>query len=123
MDIFDSMPVRAPKRNAPEKGGKKNRARKRLSQGQIRAKIADRMRKNEAPVSQEDAKVEISYKAKALNKKPEKQPEKEHVLASDVQLNAPGDPATTEKLKDLVQNGGFHFSKKERAVLGEILKK
>lgn len=42
--------------------------------------------------------------------------------AGDVAKNDPKNPVTVGKLKDLMNNGGFSFSDKERSVLAEILK-
>ena len=45
----------------------------------------------------------------------------DHLLKTDVQLNSPEDPVTTEKLKSVLSNGAFHFNPKERDVLAKIL--
>jgi hypothetical protein len=87
-----------------------------ISDAEIREKVA--------------ANTEISSAAKARAKEARdsqklgegfmKAPE-DHVLKSDVQLNNPEDPVTTEKLKSVLSNGGFNFNPKEREVLSKIL--
>ena len=45
----------------------------------------------------------------------------DHVLKSDVQVNDPRDPVTSEKLKTVLQKGAFNFNPRERDVLSKIL--
>lgn len=44
-----------------------------------------------------------------------------HLMKSDVGVNDPNDETTREKLKNVLSSGGFQFSEKERATLGQIL--
>lgn len=41
--------------------------------------------------------------------------------ASDVGVNNPDDPMTSEKLKSVLQSGAVNFSGKEKEILGKIL--
>jgi hypothetical protein len=86
------------------------------------------------------AKVEISPEAKAAvqpnsttitvtvtpsaqeSGKNEVQPgEKKEVVNSDIKKNDPNDPVTKEKLKAILNNGGFNFRPEERKALSDIL--
>lgn len=116
MDIFNTMPISAVKQDLPKKGEKHQLLKRRLTPEQIRDKVQQHKMKNSSS-SDDSSKISISQEAKELNKKTD------HILESDIRENNPSNPATTERLKELVKSGGFHFSKKERAVLGEILKK
>ena len=47
--------------------------------------------------------------------------ESESSTASDVGLNNPDDPMTSEKLKSVLQSGAVNFNGKEKEILGKIL--
>lgn len=44
-----------------------------------------------------------------------------HLLKTDVNLNDPKDPATSEKLKSIISKGAFNFNPREREALDKIL--
>lgn len=44
-----------------------------------------------------------------------------HLLKTDVNLNDPKDPTTSEKLKSIISKGAFNFNPREREALDKIL--
>lgn len=115
MKIFS--PNRSPAANAPAASPKaKSKVavhKKELSDSEIREKLA--------------ANTEISGEAKARAMQSTQKlgegfmKKDDHLLKSDVQLNSPEDPVTSEKLKTVLSNGAFNFNPKERDVLSKIL--
>lgn len=67
--------------------------------------------KKTAPKSTDDSK----------NSKGEGKQVSEATTPSDVGLNDPNDPMTSEKLKSVLQAGGVNFSGKEKEILSKIL--
>lgn len=64
--------------------------------------------------------VPKGVKGKKLGFAPDEEPSASGV-PSDVGLNNPDDPMTSEKLKSVLQSGAVNFSGKEKEILGKIL--
>lgn len=119
MKIFSSnRPVqntsssRGPQGKAQAKP-KAGHVKKELSSNEIREKVAANAQISEA------AKLKAAQASQKLGEGFMKS--EDHLLKSDVQLNDPEDPATSEKLKTALSNGSFNFNAKEREVLSKIL--
>ena len=84
---------------------------KTVTDEQIREKLAARFK---------DAKVDISKKAR---NHPGKNTTKvlDSTGSEDITDNDPMSEITQDKLRSLLEGGGFHFNEKERAALEEIL--
>lgn len=113
MKIFSADKGTPTKSAAPSEKLKIHRNKVAISDSDIREKLA--------------ANTEISSAAKLKSiKSTQKLGEgfmksDDHLLKSDVQLNNPEDPVTSEKLKSVLTTGAFNFSSKERDVLAKIL--
>ena len=116
MKIFSQNKSTAASSSLAQKKPKGPSAKKEMSDSDIREKLA--------------ANAEISSAAKMKSAQAQQSTQKlgegfmksdDHLLKSDVQLNSPADPVTSEKLKTVLSNGGFNFNPKEREVLSKIL--
>ena len=87
-----------------------------LSAQEIRDKVAKGLGKT----SKE--KVDLSNSGKKLGDSfMDNNPEGATPPVGDISINDPNDVVTQEKLRGLVQKGGFNFSDKEKQVLAAIL--
>ena len=120
MDVFNSVDTRIPTSKAKHPAGqnqsdnssvKKGSRRKQVTDQQIREKLAARFK---------DAKVDISKKARNHPGKGQLDPEEIQAF-SDIGNNDPNNDMTHDKLKKILESGGFNFNEKERAALEEIL--
>ncbi|MBD65469.1 MAG: hypothetical protein CME62_09700 [Halobacteriovoraceae bacterium] len=90
------------------------KAPKKLSQEDIKAKIAAKFGEKAKP-QKAVPKEKVEINSKGVSHSSEEN-------FGDIQGNNPESEVTQEKLKDLLKSGGFHFNDRERKVLGEILK-
>lgn len=90
-----------------------------LSPGEIRAKVEE-LKNKSSPNIGDLSRKRAQYEAEAKESTAPEVKSSEEVL-SDVGLNDPKDPMTTEKLKGVLEGGGINFSAKEREVLAGIL--
>lgn len=112
-----SPEIREAKAEAKAKSHGKGRPPKpTLSAGEIRARV-DAHREKSAPTGAHN----LMAKRAEYEKKIEKGEPVEVKTPSDVGLNDPSDPMTSEKLKGVLSSGAINFSEKERDVLSKIL--
>ena len=120
MDMFNTIenkvsPSRAERARHQDQNenseSKRVQLKKAVTDEQIREKIAARFK---------DAKVDISKKAR---NHPGKDTSKmlDSTRTGDIANNDPMSEITQDKLRSLLEGGGFHFNEKERAALEEIL--
>lgn len=87
-----------------------------LSAQEIRDKVAKGLGKTSKD------KVKLSNSGKKFGDSfMDNNPENEAPPVGDISMNDPNDVVTQEKLRGLVQKGGFNFSDKEKQVLAGIL--
>ena len=95
--------------------GKARPPKPQLSPGEIRAKV-DELKSTKMPAGTNLAAKKIQYEEQV--KKGEDTGSK---VPTDVALNDPKDPMTSEKLKGALSSGLINFSSKEKEVLAQIL--
>lgn len=97
--------------------------RERLSPSEIRDKLQARAQKksvNEPKQEQQTSQSEATKVSVKKNVNLDKMPEG---IEGDIKPNDPSDPITHEKLKALLNSGGFGFNPAERKALSSILNK
>lgn len=108
------------KRKSPIKKGKDLEIARKKSEVKTKVEVIQTAKTEKAEATEglkEDQAVEGSEKPKKLvNAQGEE-------IRSDVGLNDPKDPATQEKLKELLKTNAFSFSQKEKDALANILNK
>lgn len=120
---FSAQQIRDKVANALEKSGNYKKAKPKFKRqvsefmgGQVMgAKAAS---KEELMAARTKVTPETMAKARA-----EAESAANGIVKSDVSLNDPNDPNTSEKLKALISSNGFGFSDKEKNVLSQIMGK
>lgn len=112
------------KPQAPENLVKLPAPARKLTDAQIRAKVAAHQESSAvtaAPKTPAAAKVPTSSPANDTDSSTANVTQKVELPQSDLAKNDPSDPVTQHKLRSLISNGGFNFSPGERKVLEGIL--